>query len=380
MSIIKKNKIMPFSELHKQRYKQLYNYLINSKIYNDINEDTYITKKKRYLMGIIEDNKKWGDSSKKGLLFMCARFLNNSNEKRYSKLYSQAGYNLKVDIEQHENLNLMDMKEIDNIREYKYFNNILDNINYEAITTQTEHYKYLLLSMLILQPPVRTSFYTSCKFIRTIAENNGIDNYILINRRGKLKISYIINNDKASSYKVYKMNKNLSTIAIINDKLIKLINDSYIKYPRVYLFENDKNKSISSTTLLTYLRSITNITQINFNMMRSIYITEAYLKNINYAQKLELSHQMRHSIGTASQNYNKIDILEPENVESSTNKLNKKIVELQQQLKDCQLELSIFKSNIDDIKTFNKKKNDILYLIKSGKNVKASTLLKYNIT
>ena len=133
-------------------------------------------------MGIIEDNNKWGDSSKKGLLFMCARFLNNSNEKRYSKLYSQAGYNLKLDIKQHENLNLMDIKEIDNIREYKYIINILDNINYEAITTQTEHYKYLLLSMLILQPPVRTSFYCSCKFIRTIAENNGTDNFILINR------------------------------------------------------------------------------------------------------------------------------------------------------------------------------------------------------
>ena len=51
-----------------------------------------------------------------------------------------------------------------------------------------------------------------------------------------------------------------------------------------------------------------------------------------------------------------------------------------QKINNLQLELSIFKSTADDVKTFNKKKRDILYLIKSGQNVKASTLLKYNIT
>ena len=80
-------------------FTKRFNYLVDNNIYNDIDKETYIIKKKRYLMGIIEDNNKWGISSKKSLIFMCARFLNNSNEKRYSKLYSQAGYNLKLDIE-----------------------------------------------------------------------------------------------------------------------------------------------------------------------------------------------------------------------------------------------------------------------------------------
>ena len=75
---------------------------------------------------------------------------------------------------------------------------------------------------------------------------------------------------------------------------------------------------------------------------------------------------MRHSVNTASQNYNKIDISEPETVETTNDKLNKIIVELEQTINNLQLELSIFKSTADDVKTFNKKKRDILYLIKSG--------------
>ena len=46
-----------------------------------------------------------------------------------------------------------------------------------------------------------------------------------------MTVSYIINNDKVSKTKVYNMNKKLSIINIENDKLSKLINESYKKYP-----------------------------------------------------------------------------------------------------------------------------------------------------
>ena len=80
-------------------------------------------------------------------------------------MYSQAGYNLKQTIEKNEGNNKMDKKEIENIKDYYYFVNILDKIDYTKITNINEHYEYLLSSMLIYQAPVRTSLYTSCQII-----------------------------------------------------------------------------------------------------------------------------------------------------------------------------------------------------------------------
>ena len=68
--------------------------------------------------------------------------------------------------------------------------------------------------MLIFQPPVRTSFYTSCKIIRSKKENDKINNFLLISKRGKNSARYIINKDKASNYKNFNMNKELSKIII----------------------------------------------------------------------------------------------------------------------------------------------------------------------
>ena len=62
--------------------------------------------------------------------------------------------------------NKMDKKEIENIKDYSYFVNILDKIDYTKIANNNEHYEYLLFSMLIYQASVRTSSYTSCQIIR----------------------------------------------------------------------------------------------------------------------------------------------------------------------------------------------------------------------
>ena len=112
---------------------------------------------KRELMSIIEKNEKWGDSSKEGLLFMIARYLfNKKNNDRYVKIYSQKGYDYMKSNSKKESNNELDEKEKVNYRDYEYFKNILDN--HHAPTTLNAHYKYLLLSMLVLQPPLRTNF------------------------------------------------------------------------------------------------------------------------------------------------------------------------------------------------------------------------------
>jgi hypothetical protein len=352
--------------------------LIKNDIFGqNLNKETYIMQYKRQLMSIIVDSK-YSDSSKKSLLFMVARWLLNHNEQRYTKLFSQAGYEYKVKIENLEGGNQLDEKEIENIRPYQYFVDILDTINYDDITTQKDHYKYLLLSLLILQPPVRTSFYSSCKFIRTKEENDKENNFILINRRGKIKVSYIINDDKASGYKKYTIDKTLSIIPIVDESLAKLINDSFIKYPRKYLFEGSENKATSDSTLLSYLRSITSIKGITINMMRSIYVSKEY-KTLSYGGKEKLANQMRHSVNTASLHYDKIsnDEALPDN--ETIKILNTRIVNLELELKNALLKLSTYEESKDDAKKVMKKRKDILYLLKKGDNVKASTLLKYNI-
>ena len=60
-------------------------------------------------------------------------------------------------------------------------------------------------------------------------------------------------------------------------------------------------------------------------MMRSIYMTHFYKQNnINYNDKKKLSHQMRHSVETASINYNKIsqNTNIPDNCEKIISDLN----------------------------------------------------------
>ena len=99
-------------------------------------------------------------------------------------------------------------------------------------------------------------------------ENDKTIYFIWISRKGSIKIFYIVNDDKVSKTKIYAMNKILSYIQLENNNLIKLINSSYEKYPREYLFEIN-NKPISQTTYLNWLRKITNVSQINNDIMRS---------------------------------------------------------------------------------------------------------------
>ena len=156
-----------FTEQNEKLYASLYNNLVINKIYTEINKNDYILVKKRHLMSYIENNKIWSMSTKKCYLFMIARWLLIHNSEKYSKRFSQAGYNLKKDLEQIESKNELDKNEKESIKDYSYFVSILDNINCKDITNYEEHLQYLLLSLLILQPPVRTSFYTSCKIIQS---------------------------------------------------------------------------------------------------------------------------------------------------------------------------------------------------------------------
>jgi len=352
----------------------LYNH--TKTIYPDAEEDTYIDKYKRHLLSIIEKNKKWGDGSKEGLYFMVARWLYNEQD-RYSKTYSDYGFQLIKKTAEKEGHNELDEKEELYFRPHEYFVNVLNSVDVDSITTKEEHYKYLLLSMLTYQPPLRTSFYNTAKMIRLKDENNGEDNYVLISRRGKVNVTYIVNKDKASNYKLYNINKNLAKIELEDEPLEKLINESYIQYPREWLFEKD-GKPISQNTLLRWLRQASGVSGITFDIMRSSYITWFYSENLNFGSRDKLSKVMRHSTNTAAKNYNKV--FDVENEQTLNPEYNQVNVELELKIKELENKLSSYQDTKESEKHFKKKRRDILYNLNTkGRTGREETLKKYDI-
>jgi len=379
----KEIKLKNWSAKHQEAYKWLFNY------YKTINEeadfDNYIDKDRKYLMTVIENNPNWSDSSKERLLFMVSRYLHNKGKVRYSNIYQKKGIEYIKKKNEVEYKNQLDDKELLNFRPHDYFVNILKTIDYDAIDSKVEHMKYLLLSILTYQPPLRTSFYTSAKFIRLEKDNNNKDNFVQITKRGKLKVMFIVNNDKVSKTKTYAMNKNLNFIKIIDESLVKLINDSYEKHPRTYLFEMN-DKPITSNTLLKWLREITKVSEINVDIMRASYITWYYSKYPSYADREELSKMMRHSVQTAMKNYNKIvdeQIIKNNETIEGCDDVKQEVIKQQDEIADLKLKLEAYtneSADKEDLKHYKKKRTDIIYnLNKKGREPREDTLKKYNI-
>ena len=62
-------------------------------------------------------------------------------------------------------------------------------------------------------------------------DNDKKNNFIRIDRKGKLKVYYIINQDKASNYKLYNTNKELNKILIENTSGVKIKQNKNTKLP-----------------------------------------------------------------------------------------------------------------------------------------------------
>ena len=366
--MLKTYKIRPWTKQHDKKYIWLYNYMKEKD--NTLNKDNYIKLNKRNIGSQIENNKDWSDGSKENLLFMIGRWLYNNGFKKDGEYYSNKGKEYTKKIADNTEENKLDEKEEQNFREHQYFIDLINNIDESKINNQSDDQKYLLLNLLVKQPPVRTSFYNTAKFITKLKDNDNKNNFIHIDRRGKTKATIIINKDKASNYKEYNLNKDLSKIKIIEDDLATLIYNSLTKYPRIYLFEYN-NKSISENTLLKWLRSMTKIDKVNINMMRSSYITHYYENNPSYRLKNKLSKQMRHSVNTASKNYNKV--LNTENKPTSELLTNAKseISKLQIQLYECSNNLI----KNDNVIT-KKNKYDVLYNINVRKSKPSERIIK----
>ena len=296
---------VPWTDIHQEKQLWLFNYLITLEDkYKTFNEDNYLLKfNKITLIKVVKDNTKWGGSSKESIYFTIARWLKrNHRNSNFIQQFKQLGFELKDKRDKEEGENKFDAKEIKNVQPFDYFVNILNNINIDEIKTKQTHYAYSILYLLILQPPVRTS-YTSAIFTTTMNKLDDTKNYIYIKTD---QVFYIINKDKASNAKEYKTKNELSYIDITYKSLVELLNYSITKYHRNYLFESNSKTGIKDETFLKYLRTITLIKHITIDMMRSTHITHVYKHNRTYTSREQLALQLRHSNQTASKNYFKV--------------------------------------------------------------------------
>jgi hypothetical protein len=366
-----------WSPAHEERYSAIYSYLKNGLQLKNINKEDYIsTITPRTLFKYIMDNPKWATSTKENYLFTVARKLNILKNTRNAKFFSEQAHQLQVKRGEDEGHNGLDEKEKENWRPHQYFVDLLKTLKQEANITITQHLKILLLTLLTYQPPLRTSFYTSALLLREKKDNDKKHNYVYINRRGSSKVQYIINKDKASNYKVYNMNKNLSFIDVEGEAKEAII-DSYLNFPRNYLFELN-NEPITDSTLLRWLRDVTNVKGITIDIMRSSYITWYYETHPHYNDRDKLSRLMRHSQKTAQLNYNKVFTTEQR--EDSCKDTKKLLIDRERQVKELLIQLEAYQKSRPDDELFKKRRRDAIYNLNTkGRSPRDDTLKKYKI-
>jgi len=116
--------------------------------------------------------------------------------------------------------------------------------------------------------------------------------------------------------------------------------------------------------------------------MRSSYITWFYSKNPKYKDRENLSKQMRHSVNTASRNYNKVIESEEITKQNTAENLNELIVKLESQKNELENKLSVYIPPVKDeedlkaLKHYKKKRADVLYNINKKNRVPREDTLK----
>jgi hypothetical protein len=294
-----------WTPVHDQAHKSLYKKWMAE--YPDSTDilDNYIYNNKRQLDTFI-NNLPLSFSSKKGFNFMIVRWLEiNKPHDRYIVYFQQSGYNKGLQIDTEEQQGLQTEREIESYRPLTFLEDVL-RLEEEEFDGSIE---YLLLACITLQPTLRGSFYANLKIIFQKAHNDGVSNFILINR-GTKAVNYIVNKDKVSNGLDYKNGKN-SVILLEDKELSKLIVNSVREKPRQFLFEQENGVSYSYESLLRMLRVITNIPGISFNMFRSAHVNDLYNKpGAILAKKIKLASQMRHSLAAALKYYHKPGLME----------------------------------------------------------------------
>lgn len=163
---------------------------------------------------------------------------------------------------------------------------------------KTEYCRYILLCMCVYQPPLRKDFYTHLKFLFNPKKNNKKDNYLLL-QKAPLKSYYIVNNDKVSKYAEFNKEEN-KFIELINKDLINMLWKSYEGHKREYVFTTSNDTPYSK---VAFTKTLLEPIGLNFNILRSSYVSDYYVKNPYPKERANVAKMMRHSVDRAQTSY-----------------------------------------------------------------------------
>ena len=364
---------LPWTKEHIERYNMLYKKFL--KTHPQANYETFIddNANPRYMMKFIEDST-YCRGVKKYLLYMVNRYLYRKGN-RYAKKYADMGKIYRERVEDEEYKNQFEENELLNYRDRQFFTHIIEEKkeNYETHDFKN-HIKFLALCLVVLQPPVRSSYYVTAEIIHKQADNNKIDNFIFVNRRSK-DIEYIVYKDKLS--KSYTYSKEDRKHIQVDDLFLKhLIHYSIKKFPRKYLLQTDfkvNNKLGTSNTMLNWLRRLTQLDGLTINMMRSSYINWFYRVNLDQASREALARKMLHSVDAAQKYYFKTEA-------NPTIDSNPEIVDLTGENEVIKNQLAVCQRQKKENKKIKKERYDLIYRYnKNGAKPRKSTLEKHNI-
>ena len=113
-----------------------------------------------------------GASSKESMHFTVSKYLQlNDKGNIHIDKFQRAGHKLLDASKKKEGENLIDDDKIEAYQSYEYFLKILKDTDYKTITNLKEHNQYLLLGLVLLQPPLRTNFYSTAILTKTNKTN-----------------------------------------------------------------------------------------------------------------------------------------------------------------------------------------------------------------
>ena len=222
-------------------------------------------------------------------------FLEKNNNKK-SEFWGQKGSEMAQLVNKQEKKSELTGNEIENWKTQEEILKIMNDIPLESLTNYN---RFLLLAMTTQQPPLRKDFYTTLKFLTDIKDNDGENNYVYLQKKPK-KCFYIVNNDKVSKHEKFQDAEH-TKIPIENKDLVNLLHNTYNQKNREYVFETESNEpySINSISIVLLERPF----NLNFNILRSSYITSFYKKNIYPQERDDLAIKMRHSSEIATLSY-----------------------------------------------------------------------------
>lgn len=239
------------------------------------------------------------------------------------------GISIQREINNNNELNLGNEKEVDNFVSFKDLENkrdLLLSAWSKNPTNKALNYSHLILALNTYIPPLRLDIL-KMKIIRYDNVNRqnqevpeDMNNYLWEYLPNTW--SYVINHDKIEHLRAenglekqtIKFNDEIN--GVTNGTLLNMIvSESLEQYPRTYLLSGaDPNTALSLTQYDKYLHDLFPDRNPHQNLIRKAYVNYWHSygidnKNLNERDLKKISFKMRHSLGTARTVYKKSNLL-----------------------------------------------------------------------